>query len=299
MTSHVKLRKERVGLVDYDTQIKGKKHGFVSTILNTSPSPFITPHCDWDLDVVVALCCKIRFSPRAELSEWVMFAHAPIFSLSRGALPACRPAEGVGLAAWAEEPAAAGPDGLPTTTGRDWERVCPLPGKTQWAIHLQDQEVKVILPLTANTIYYNKLAAEDTVVIYSWLFLTLTCLYFLFDIWSGRSPVLSQWLSSGWLYCPRPAKRVGTTTDWVKAAATFLSSPSHTAWNTHNALLRRYCFKCWHPTDTSPVFYYSFRESLLFVCFFFFFNGKIFMSLVVLPMPSLTQTPAVLLNSWQ
>lgn len=34
MTSHVKLRKERVGVVDYDTQIKGKvKTSFTPTLL--------------------------------------------------------------------------------------------------------------------------------------------------------------------------------------------------------------------------------------------------------------------------
>lgn len=35
MTSHVKLRKERVGIVDYDTQIKGKLslHLTISTLI--------------------------------------------------------------------------------------------------------------------------------------------------------------------------------------------------------------------------------------------------------------------------
>lgn len=43
MTSHVKLRKEKVGLVDYDTQIKGKMVTLSSTVLGTPPSSSHTP----------------------------------------------------------------------------------------------------------------------------------------------------------------------------------------------------------------------------------------------------------------
>lgn len=100
MTSHVKLRKERLGLVDYDTQIKGT----IITSIGTIPSllqPILT---------VINMCCpcgkrkpcKIRFLPTARLSELVIFSGAflsPLLCfLFRDALPACRPAEGFGLA---------------------------------------------------------------------------------------------------------------------------------------------------------------------------------------------------------
>lgn len=41
MTSHVRYRKDRVGLVDYDTQIKGKIFTFVGTSL-TLLQPILT-----------------------------------------------------------------------------------------------------------------------------------------------------------------------------------------------------------------------------------------------------------------
>lgn len=151
MTSHVKLRKERVGLVDYDTQIKGK----ITWLLLPPLTFYYNPSWLWSTCVVLVghkNLVKTRFSLTARLSEWVIFSRV-LFLLFpfRGTLPACRPAEGVGLATGAEEPAAAGPDGLPSTTGRDWKRVRPLPWQTCWTVHLQDQEVKAILPLTAHT----------------------------------------------------------------------------------------------------------------------------------------------------
>lgn len=60
------------------------------------------------------------------------------FFFFRGAFPTCRSTEGVGLATWAEEPAAAGPDRLPAAAGRDWKRVRPLTGKTCWKVHFQN-----------------------------------------------------------------------------------------------------------------------------------------------------------------
>lgn len=47
MTSHVKLRKERVGLVDYDTQIKGKIKTFIAT-----PDSLLQPI------LTVIVCCS-------------------------------------------------------------------------------------------------------------------------------------------------------------------------------------------------------------------------------------------------
>lgn len=90
----------------------------------------------------------------------------------RGALPACRPAEGVGLATWAEEPAAAGPDRLPPAKGWDWKRVLPLLGKTCRKVHFQNQKVKVILPFLIRHIILTSSSFADAVVKQSWLYLT-------------------------------------------------------------------------------------------------------------------------------
>lgn len=38
MTSHVKLRRERVSMVEYDTQIKGERINFICAPITTSPS---------------------------------------------------------------------------------------------------------------------------------------------------------------------------------------------------------------------------------------------------------------------
>lgn len=150
----------------------------------------------------------------------------------RGALPACRPAKGLGLASGAEEPAAARPNRLPSKEGRDWKRVRPLPWKTCWALHLQDQEVKATMPLKGT---YNALAVFGSVP-------GLNMHVFFDPVSSGRSPVVTRWPRSGWPSSLRPAKRVRTTADWVRAATMSSSSLSHTAWTTHNVLPRR----CWH-----------------------------------------------------
>lgn len=42
MSSHVKLRKERVSVVDYDIQIKGKRHVVVCATLKNTTSLFHT-----------------------------------------------------------------------------------------------------------------------------------------------------------------------------------------------------------------------------------------------------------------
>lgn len=150
----------------------------------------------------------------------------------RDALPACRPAEGFGLASGAEEPAAARPNRLPSTAGWDWKRVRPLTWKTCRALHLQDQEVKAIMPLEGT---YNVLAAFGSIP-------GLNMHVFFDPLSSGRSPVLTLWPRSGWPSSLRPAKKVRTTACWVRAATMFSSSLSRTARSTRSVLPRR----CWH-----------------------------------------------------
>lgn len=88
MTSHVRGRKERLAVVDHDTQIKGESSCFMGKHLFLLVHQFLL-HC-------------------------LIF-----FSTSRGPLPTFRAAEGVGFATGAEEPTAAGPDRIPAETGGD------------------------------------------------------------------------------------------------------------------------------------------------------------------------------------
>lgn len=139
MTSHGKLRKERVSLLDYDTQIKGKVIPSIAVV-------FISAL--FDMLFLWGNKNPKQFSLLATLSEWVVSCHARflhVWSPFRGSLSAWRPAEGAGLDAGAEDPAAAGHDRLPQATGGDWKRVRPLSGKTCWKVHLEDQKVKEIL----------------------------------------------------------------------------------------------------------------------------------------------------------
>lgn len=130
MTSHVKLRRERVGLVDYETQIKG----------NIIMSSLVLTCCN---------CCqRVWFLWRGKgtllvphLQQIMLGATFSRMVPCRDALPACGPAEGFWPAAGAEKPAAAGPDGLPSAAGRDWKRVRAFPRKTGRPLRLQDQEV--------------------------------------------------------------------------------------------------------------------------------------------------------------
>lgn len=139
MTSHGKLRKERVGLVDYDTQIKGKiivvyyfssgRHViFVGKQKQKQNNSHFWQHFQNEL-----------------YSAMRAFFPLHVWSTFRGSLSAWRPAEGAGLDAGAEEPAAAGHERLPQATGGDWKRVRPLSGKTGWKVHLEDQKVKEVL----------------------------------------------------------------------------------------------------------------------------------------------------------
>lgn len=207
----------------------------------------------------------ISFSPTATLSQWVIFSctclflvassvtpylpHPPTLSFFfRSALPTCRSAESVGLATWAEEPAAAGSSRLPPAKGRDWKRVLPLTGKTCRKVYFQNQKVKVIVP-------YDRAYNINTQFICAFLescqIFVPVSLPFLHYIFSEKNPVVTPCLRSGWLYFPRLAKKVRTTMDWVRAAATSSSNPSQTAWSTHNVLPRRYWCKHW-PISHKP-----------------------------------------------
>lgn len=120
MTSHGKLRKERVSLVDYDTQIKGKIITSIAVIF------------------ILALFNMLFFvgkqkpqGPKKTNSHvWqhfqnelysAMHAFFPlhVWSPFRGSLSTWRPAEGAGLDAGAEESAAAGHDRLPQAARGD------------------------------------------------------------------------------------------------------------------------------------------------------------------------------------
>lgn len=119
MTSHGKLRKERVGLVDYDTQIKGK-------IITSIAVVFISAL----FNMLLLWGNKNQKNPQNNSHFWQHFQNElysamhtffPLhfWSPFRGSLSAWRPAEGAGLDAGAEEPAAAGHDRLPQATGGD------------------------------------------------------------------------------------------------------------------------------------------------------------------------------------
>ena len=132
MSSHVKLRKDRVGVVIYDTQIKGTLQWWASgrgaCFRNKSPFKIglsVTSHHVW----LVFLCFVFTF----------VFC-VPLF---RGPQPASGPAEGSRPATGAQEPADAGPEWIPSAAGGDRGRLRPLTGKTRRKVHVQDQEVSL------------------------------------------------------------------------------------------------------------------------------------------------------------
>lgn len=106
--------------------------------------------CFWPVVSMYGPTVVCALSPASYLS--VRLPHAIPF---RDALPACGPAEGIWPAAGAEEPAAAGPDGLRAAAGWDRKRVRAFPWKTGRPIHLQDQEVKHCVTEIHGVIFIN------------------------------------------------------------------------------------------------------------------------------------------------